>query len=117
MIPWIPLEDKSLLPEIAQSSFQQPCLIFKHSTRCMLSAIAKMNLEEPQQFPKHIKAYLLDIIAFTEVSNAVSEFFSEYHESPQVLLIQGGECIYEASHQEISLEELLQEITLNQNLN
>ena len=118
MIQWIPLEDKSLLPKIEQLSFIQPCIIFKHSTRCMLSAIAKMNLEENEhQTLLPLKAYLLDIIAFPVVSSAVSEHFSEYHESPQLLLIQNGECTYEASHQEINLEDLLEELTEFQSLN
>jgi bacillithiol system protein YtxJ len=40
----------------------------------------------------------------------VAEQFNEHHQSPQVLLIQDGECFYEESHLNISYEEIEEEI-------
>ncbi len=110
MIQWIPLEEREFIAHLAAKSFSHPCLIFKHSTRCMLSTIAKMRLEEDWPLNSTpVQPYLLDIIAYPHISSAVSDYFSEFHESPQLLLIQNGECTYEASHQEISVEDLLLE--------
>lgn len=62
--------------------------------------------------PEGTPLYFLDLIAYREVSNAVAGIFSVHHESPQLLLIKDGECIYETSHGEISAEELAEQIVL-----
>lgn len=82
-------------------------MIFKHSTRCNISEIAKFRLEDDWDFSANeIEAYYLDLLSFRPVSQHVSETFSVYHESPQVLLISQGECVYDASHLDISVGEL-----------
>lgn len=56
--------------------------------------------------PDAVQAYLLDVVAHPEVAQAVSDFFSEHHQSPQVLLIRQGACVYEESQLDIDAEEL-----------
>lgn len=103
---WIPLVSVEQVQEIKQHSHQQACFLFKHSSRCDLSAIAQLRLESDWSYPSHeITTYFLDIIQYPAVSKAVADVFSEYHESPQVLLIEGGECTYVADHLEISVED------------
>ena len=107
MIKWIPLESEGQLMDIVAQSSKVPCLIFKHSTHCSISAIAKSRLEKSWDFAADdIKPYYLDLITFRSVSNAIAEKFGVYHESPQVLLIRNGECTYDASHLDISIQEL-----------
>jgi bacillithiol system protein YtxJ len=107
MIQWIPLTREGQLAEISQQSNAVPCLIFKHSTRCNISSMAKARLEKAWDFSNDdMKAYYLDLISFRDLSNAVAEKFDVYHESPQVLLIRNGECTYDASHLDISVQEL-----------
>lgn len=87
-------------------------MIFKHSTRCNISEIAKFRLEDDWDFSANeIEAYYLDLLAFRAVSQHVSETFSVHHESPQVLLISQGECVYDASHLDISVGELKEVLT------
>lgn len=106
-IRWIPLHNTSDLTALRQRSGEVPCLIFKHSTRCNISAIAKFRLEEDWDFPDGVlEAYFLDLLAFRSLSNQIADDFSVYHESPQVLLIVDGDCIYDASHLDISVAEL-----------
>jgi bacillithiol system protein YtxJ len=107
MITWKELVDTQTVDEIVGLSSQTPYLIFKHSTRCSISAMAKMRLEHSWDFgADEIQPYYLDLIAFRQVSNYIAEKFSVYHESPQALLIWQGECIYDASHLDISVPEL-----------
>jgi len=54
--------------------------------------------------------YYLDLIAHRDVSNKIAEEFKVYHESPQVLLIVKGECVYDESHMGISMDELKQHV-------
>ena len=65
------------------------------------------RLEDDWDFePEEMEAYFLDVLQFRPVSLKVAEALQVHHESPQVLLIVNGECIYDASHLDITLEEL-----------
>jgi len=105
---WIELTDEKQLEEIKKNSFQQPQVIFKHSTRCSISSVAKSRLERSGS-PENIPFYYLDLIKYRTVSNRVEENFLVQHESPQVLLIKDGECIYEESHSGISMDEIVEQ--------
>ncbi|MDX1910647.1 MAG: bacillithiol system redox-active protein YtxJ [Saprospiraceae bacterium] len=112
MPEWIPLRSEAEILRIQERSRQVPCLIFKHSTRCNISSIARFRLEDDWSFgPQEMEAYYLDLIQHRSVSNAVAETFQVYHESPQVLLIVEGECIYDASHLDVQVEEIKEVLT------
>jgi bacillithiol system protein YtxJ len=107
MINWIPLESEQQLNTIAERSNTVPCLIFKHSTTCEISAMAKHRLDRQWNFDaKEIEPYYLDLLRFRPISKEIAEKFQVHHESPQVLLIHNGECIYDASHLDITVSEL-----------
>lgn len=107
MIKWNYLTDKAHLKAIVDQSRVQPCLIFKHSTRCSLSAIAKHRLENDWDFlEQDLHPFLLDLISFRDLSGLVANEFDIQHESPQVLLIKDGKCIYDTSHLNINVGEL-----------
>lgn len=106
-INWIPLTSEAEVEQIKTRSGTTPCLIFKHSTRCNISSVAKFRLEDDWTFaPENMEAYFLDILKNRSLSNYVAEAFQVYHESPQVLLIYNGECVYDASHLSIAIDEL-----------
>lgn len=106
---WIPLENLEQLSNIADA--QGYSVIFKHSTRCSVSMMAKKKFEfEWDAIPEGTAVYFLDLISYREVSNKIAEQFQVHHESPQMLLIKNGECIYETSHGEISAEDLAEQI-------
>lgn len=107
MIPWILLTNKEQVKDLIESSHQKPLVIFKHSTRCSVSAVAKYRLESDWSFDAaELDAYFLDLIMHRDVSNYISEAFGIYHESPQMLLIREGECVCDASHLDISVHEI-----------
>ncbi len=107
---WNKLQDNAQLAQIRQESAEQPVLIFKHSTRCSISSTALSRMERNWSNSVGIKPYYLDLIAFRSVSGQVADEFGVDHQSPQVLLIQNGECIYDASHFEISFDDLKQQV-------
>ncbi len=84
-------------------------VIFKHSTRCSISNMAKKILirEMKDSNDLNIDIYYLDIINFRDISNNISIRYNVKHESPQILIIKGSKCIYHASHSDISLEKTL----------
>ncbi|HXB08357.1 MAG TPA: bacillithiol system redox-active protein YtxJ [Puia sp.] len=103
---WIPLHTEAQLEEIRQRSANRPQVIFKHSTRCSASALVKGRLERADQ-PEAIDFYFLDLIRNRPVSNRIAETFFVEHESPQVLLIRNGECVYDESHMGITMDEIV----------
>jgi len=83
-------------------------LIFKHSTRCSISMMAKRRFElDWDRLPTEMPLYFLDLIAHRDISAGIAEKFDVHHESPQLLLIKDGECILDQSHGEISVDDTL----------
>jgi len=107
MTPWQPLTQAEQLQDIVRESHEQPVLIFKHSTSCSISAAAKGKLERQwaEAGLADAKLYYLDLLRFRPISNEIAKQFGVQHESPQLLLIQDGECRYNASHMGIRLSE------------
>ena len=108
MMNWTALTEEAQLEKIKEESNTQPVVIFKHSTRCSISSMAKNRLER-EQAPDEVKFYYLDLIAHRSLSNKIAEIFHVYHESPQVLLIKNGECVYDESHNGISMAEIAEQ--------
>lgn len=106
---WTSLTDTAQLDEIKkQSGFS---VIFKHSTRCSVSLMAKRGFESDWDvIPENTALYFLDLIAHRDISAQIAELFQVHHESPQVLLIKDGECILDASHSDISADEIAESI-------
>ncbi|SFC55464.1 bacillithiol system protein YtxJ [Flexibacter flexilis DSM 6793] len=109
---WIALTAGSTLEQIQKDSAQQPILIFKHSTRCSISATALSRLERAWQQGDvaNTQTYLLDLIAYREISNQIAQVFGIGHESPQILLIRNGQCVFDASHWDIDYQDIKQKI-------
>ncbi|MEA5257537.1 bacillithiol system redox-active protein YtxJ [Arcicella aquatica] len=109
---WNQLTDLSQLEVIKEESKQQPILILKHSTTCSISSTALNRLERnwKQESVGELKPYYLDLLKYRPISSAIASTFGVEHQSPQVLIIQNGECIYDASHFEISFAELAETV-------
>ena len=107
---WIPLTDQNQLETIKDQSFTTPQVILKHSTTCSISKMALARLERAEA-PTSIQFYYLDLLNYRAISNAITEKFSVYHESPQILLIKNGECIFDESHGGIQMEEIVEQAT------
>ncbi|MBE9586045.1 bacillithiol system redox-active protein YtxJ [Mucilaginibacter sp. JRF] len=103
---WIALESADQINEIKQHPGYS--IIFKHSTRCSISMMAKKRFElEWDDLPDEISLYFLDLIKHRDLSNQIASDFHVHHESPQMLLIKSGECILDQSHGGISVDEAL----------
>ncbi|MCW3121314.1 MAG: hypothetical protein JWQ38_806 [Flavipsychrobacter sp.] len=108
---WIELSDEGQLAHIKEQSTQQPVVIFKHSTRCSISSMAKSRLEREKQ-ADNVLFYYLDLIRHRPISNKVAEDFQVHHESPQVLLIKNGSCVYEESHNGITMRDISEQAVI-----
>ena len=104
---WISLSSNEQLQDIKTASFEKPQVILKHSTRCSISSVVFNRLKKEADHDV-INFYVLDLLKNRTVSNTISEVFDVNHESPQVLLIENGECIYHESHYGINMDEIFE---------
>lgn len=106
-VGWRILTDLGQLNEIIELSNQQPVLIFKHSTRCSISRFALKNFVNEYDFSEEeLQAYFLDLLEYRSISNEIANRFEVMHQSPQILLIKDGKCIYHESHDGVEVSSL-----------
>jgi bacillithiol system protein YtxJ len=106
---WIKLTDLAQLEQIAALSADKPQVVFKHSTRCSISSTA-LNRLEKGKVPDNADYYYLDLISYRNISNEIANRFGVQHESPQILVIRNGDCVYDESHLGISADELAAQV-------
>jgi bacillithiol system protein YtxJ len=107
---WNKLSEIEQLEEINKASFDTPVMIFKHSTRCSISSSALNRIERNwsnEVDDLKTKPFYLDLIAYRNISNEVAQKWSIEHQSPQVLIIENGKCIYNESHMGIDYNEII----------
>ena len=106
---WREFTTEEALEEIKTRSAEKPQVIFKHSTKCSISSMAKSRLERAAA-PEGVEFNYLDLIAHRNVSSKIAEVFDVEHASPQVLIIKDGACIYDESHNAINMDEIVEAV-------
>jgi bacillithiol system protein YtxJ len=92
---------------ISAKSFATHQLLFKHSTRCSISAMA-LNRIRNSRLNFQGDFYYLDLIQFRKISDAIAERWNVEHASPQILVIKEDVCIYTESHNGIRPELIME---------
>lgn len=101
---WKKLTTEADLNEAVEKSHQQKVVIFKHSTRCYISRMMLQRFEnEVSKSDKEAHYYYLDLLSFRDLSNTIAEKFGIAHQSPQIIILDKGVVVKDASHQAISL--------------
>lgn len=107
-IKWVQLNSNEQLEDLIRKSTEKSQLIFKYSSRCGLSRTMLNRLEndwQPNEIT-NIDPIFLDILNAREISDNVEKKFGVRHESPQILVIKNGECIYDNSHIQIDYSKI-----------
>ena len=105
---WINLTEEHQLTELIEKSAATPQAIYKHSTRCSVSSVVLQRMKSSKDI-NSLNVYYLDIFQYRPLSNKIAEVFDEHHESPQILLIKNGKCVYTESHMSITPKDLIDE--------
>lgn len=82
--------------------------VFKHSTRCPVSAMAKNRVEH--NWDLSLPIYYLDLIQYRPISNLIAAKSGVEHQSPQLIVFQNGKPIYDASHNAIVVEDIKEQL-------
>jgi bacillithiol system protein YtxJ len=107
---WNKLTDINQLKIINEASFEGNVMVFKHSTRCSISSSALNRIERNwnnQQDDLRAKPFYLDLIAYRNISNEIATKWNIEHQSPQVLIIKDGKCVFNESHMGIDYDEII----------
>ena len=105
---WQKIESQEDLNSAIEKSVEKPVVIFKHSTRCIISKTVLRNFEnevENSDAPE-VDFYYLDLLNYRDISNAIAEKLNVTHQSPQLILLKNKEAIYNTSHDRITLESI-----------
>jgi bacillithiol system protein YtxJ len=108
---WIHLTAEDQLQKIIVKSQEKPQVIFKYSSCCHFSEIVFQRLQK-NCCRGDIDFHFLDLTNYNHISEKVSEIFGVPHQSPQILVINEGQCVFHESHPEISLAGILQHVTV-----
>ena len=104
---WKKIESQKDLDAAIEKSSQQKVLIFKHSTKCFISKTVLRSFEKQlQESDKNFGYYFLDLLAYRSISNEIESRFDVVHQSPQLIVLENGKAIYNASHQNIDLDKI-----------
>jgi len=105
--PWIELTSSDQLKTAIEHSTERPILLFKHSTRCSISSMAKSRFEKNwNQENKVCDLYYLDLIAFRAISNEIENITGVVHQSPQAILLKNKKVIYQETHSSIDASDI-----------
>ena len=101
-LDWVQLSSEEQLAILDDASSLHPQLIFKHSTQCGISGMVLRSFSAKTAHPESgFNYFVLDLIAFRTLSNAIAEKYGIMHQSPQVLVIKDGMVVAHASHHSI----------------
>ncbi|WP_010269919.1 bacillithiol system redox-active protein YtxJ [Paenibacillus senegalensis] len=89
-------------------SDEQPVFIFKHSTRCPVSADAydQYGAYLNRSANEDVAYFLVLVVEYRPVSNAIAESLELKHESPQAILIHKRKPVWHTSHWRITESNL-----------
>ncbi len=110
---WNNIQTQKQIEDAVNASYQKYQIIFKHSTTCPVSSMAKMRLESKWDL-NNVDAHFLDLLSYRSISNYIAESLEVHHESPQLLLLKNGDVIYDSSHLDISVDEIKESINYSE---
>lgn len=100
---WNSLNSLAGLEALIAQSHKRPQLIFKHSTRCSISAGAKQRLDfDLEKLEQEFDVHYLDLLSYREVSNKVADLLNVLHQSPQAIVVINGKASYHMSHEMVT---------------
>ncbi|MES9681341.1 hypothetical protein CN514_13125 [Bacillus sp. AFS001701] len=81
-------------------------VFLKHSTTCPISHAAYTEFLAFASAYENVPLYFLQVQDDRELSNYIAEKTAIKHESPQLLIFENGEAVYNTSHFSIKKDEI-----------
>jgi bacillithiol system protein YtxJ len=85
--------------DLANRELPPDCYVYKHSTRCGISAAAAAVV---RSHDFDLTLYWVNVIEQRDLSNWVASAYGVQHQSPQLIEVRGGVAKRSLSHYDIS---------------
>lgn len=95
------IESTEQLDELFAASNEKPVVLFKHSVTCPISSDVYHEVSNADA-----DVNLVIVQTARPISNAIAERTGIRHESPQAIILKDGKAIYNASHYDVSAEDI-----------
>ena len=105
-LPWTDVTSVEDFHNVVSTEEEKVKLFFKHSTRCSISIMVLSSFEGSWNQDVEVNLYFVDLLKHRDVSNEIAKTFNVVHQSPQLIVVKGGEVIYSASHSSINTREI-----------
>lgn len=99
------VEEAQELDELFARTNDAPVVIFKHSATCPISSHAYREMTRLAPDLKE-RVRLIVVQTARDLSNDVARRTGVRHESPQAIIIRGGEAVWSASHYDITAQDV-----------
>jgi bacillithiol system protein YtxJ len=90
----------------------ETAILFKHSTRCPISAAARGEMERFMELHPDAPVYTVDVNDATDASRYLAEKTGIEHHSPQVIITRDGRPEWHASHFDVRADAVQRQIDL-----
>ena len=87
-------------------------VVYKHSTRCPISALAASEVEDFADEHPDVPVYVVDVIAHRALSREVADRLDVTHHSPQAIVLAHGRVVWHGSHFDVRSPELAGRVEL-----
>jgi bacillithiol system protein YtxJ len=92
--------------KLLKTSQERPVFLFKHSTRCPISASRWRVLQEYAKHESRAGFWKLLVVEDRSVSMHVADRTGVHHQSPQAILLYRGRPVWNESHYRITTEDM-----------
>jgi len=94
-------------PGDLDAAFRAPiAVLYKHSPRCGVCVAAEREVKHFAEGHPDVPVFWLDVLANQALSREVADRSGVAHESPQVILLEGGAVRLAASHWNVRAADL-----------
>ena len=103
--PFVTLENIEALDDAFRLSHDHPVILFKHSLTCPISSAAYQEMSRLMY-----EVSLVVVQSARDISREVEMRTGIRHESPQTIILRGGEAVWNASHWRITCDAVEQAV-------
>jgi bacillithiol system protein YtxJ len=97
-------------PTLQSALNAESAVLYKHSTRCPISANVYHEVVKFASKNPGVPVYLLKVIEQRELSIKVADTFAVEHQSPQAFVVKNGTQVWNASHYDITAAKLQEQL-------
>ncbi|HEU4510403.1 MAG TPA: bacillithiol system redox-active protein YtxJ [Pyrinomonadaceae bacterium] len=102
------IADRTTLDNLMTDSKQRPVLVFKHSNACSISARAYREMQKLEG-----DVNILEVQTAREISRELADLTGVRHETPQVIVLRNGKAVWNASHFDVTANDVAKALEAN----